>query len=195
MAQMESPDTPPAPSVEAGLRAAITLDELSERLARPVWCGGAGALFAHGDRREQEQQLAELIAVLERLGISWSLSPYKDARSMGALFPRADAPWMRFAQRTCGRWDFWDAFQGAARSVDALARTFDTPVTPALRRRLQHRLLANEQLVLAERLRGILEGIPFEELLTYPESFRLAACESWTGVLDVVRRYTGAPRP
>ena len=57
---------------------------------------------------------------------------------------------------------------------------------------MQHRLLANRQLVLVHRLEELLATMPFADLLRYPESFRFERCEPWPAVVDLVRERTGA---
>jgi hypothetical protein len=187
-------DLPPGPdraaAVEAVLRREITLSDLLERLGRPVWCGETGAMV-EGDPGRQLELLGDYLEVLERLGISWSLWTYKDARAMGLVHPPADAPWMKLSARALEGWSLTRDFEAARRSAAARLARFGVTAPERVRLRLLHREMASEQTVLLERFRVLLAGLPFEELLAATESFRLERCETWTGLAALVTRYTG----
>jgi hypothetical protein len=182
------PDRPAA--LEALLHKVITLDDLRGRLGRPIWCGETGAML-RPDPDGQLGLLAEYVELLERLEISWSLWTWKDARAMSAVHPRADAPWMKLSAKALEGWSLLDDFAGGRRAVaERLARLGVADAPEHVRLRLLHRDMAATQAALVERLRGLLAEIPFEELVTWPECFRLERCEVWRGLTSLVERFT-----
>ncbi len=187
-------ELPPGPdrigALEALLRKVVTLDDLRDRLGRPIWCGETGAML-RPDPERQLALLADYVELLERLGISWSLWTYKDARGMGAVHPRADAPWMKLSARALEGWSMLGDFEGGWRAVaERLARFGVAGAPEHVRLRLLNRYLADNQTALVERLRGLLAEIPFEEIVTWPECFRLERCEVWHGLTALVERFT-----
>lgn len=179
-------------AMEALLFKHVTLDDIRTRLKRPVWCGETGALFSKGDRAHHEDMLRDMLAILEKHGISWSLWSYKDARSMGTVHPSDDSPWMNFSRRARAEWEFWtDYYEGTA-IVDQLISKYPTNVSNMLKRKLWYRTLANYQYILADRYRNLFAQVPLEELLTYPESFLFDRCEVWKELTTMVKAYTGA---
>lgn len=168
----------------------VTLDDIRDRLTRPIWCGETGALFSKGDRANQEDMLRDMLAILEKHEISWSLWSFKDARSMGTLHPKADSSWMKFSETARAEWEFWNDYKEATAMVDQFLAKYPADVSETLRRKLWYRVLANYQYILVERYRKLFSEIPFDELLTYPESFRFDQCETWDAIIAMVRGYT-----
>jgi hypothetical protein len=172
------------------VRNTSTLDYVRDVLKRPIWCGETGIPCNKGQLAEHEQVNDEFISVLEAQGISWSLWCYKDARSMGAVRPVEDSPWMSFSRRAAEGWRFWEDFNDNA-PIDALEKRFAARLDPSIRRKLKFRQLADHQYVLTETFRALLKTIPFDELVTYPKSFLLGGCDRWEAILNTVRRLTG----
>lgn len=170
----------------------VTLDDIKNRLGRPVWCGETGALFNKGDRKHHESMLQDMLAILEKHEISWSLWSYKDARSMGTVHPKTASPWMEFSRRARAEWEFWTDYNEATAIVDQFLSKYPTEVPEPLRRKLWYRILANYQYVLVERYKKLFAEIPLADLLTYPESFRFNQCEIWEEIVGMVKEYTGA---
>ena len=179
-----NPDRPAV--LERDFFAVSTLAYVRDTLRRPLWCGETGIPRTKGRLPEHEAVHADTIRLLDRLGISWSIWCYKDARSMGAVVPRADAPWMAFSRRACQGWDFWADFDDERR-VTQLEAAHGRPLDEALRRRLKFRDLADHQYLLTDRYPDLLATVEFDELMTYPESFLFDRCETWDAVVASVR--------
>lgn len=167
----------------------ITLDYIREKLQRPVWCGETGIPMNQGEVERYESLLRDTLKIYEKHGISWTLWCFKDARSMGTVMPQKDAPWMKFSERAVGNWDFWKNFNDWS-EVDRLSEKFGTELSPELRRKIHFRNQASHQLLLAERFRRLLREIPFEEFITYPESFLFERCETWSALVEMVKEFT-----
>ncbi len=190
-------ELPPGPdrkiALEALLRRVVTLDDLRDRLRRPIWCGETGAML-QPDPDRQLALVSDYLEVLERLGISWSLWTYKDARAMSLVHPRADAPWMSLSARAFEGWRLLGDFDAGRRAADERLGRFGVTAPEHVRLRLTHRDMADTHAALVERLRGLLAELPFDALLGYPECFRLDRCEVWEGMAALVRRHTGGGR-
>ncbi|MFX1283547.1 MAG: glycoside hydrolase family 5 protein [Promethearchaeota archaeon] len=158
-------------------------------LKRPLWCGETGISLKKGDRKVHESLLRDTIAVLEKHDISWSIWTYKDARSMGCIHPKTDSLWMKFSTLALGEWRFEEEFQKYLISNDVLKNMDLTHLPKGLQRKLNFRLLANNQLVLCNRYNDIFQKIPVEELMTYPESFLFENCDQWPAIIDIIKTY------
>ncbi|MBN1606535.1 MAG: cellulase family glycosylhydrolase [Polyangiaceae bacterium] len=181
------PDSPPLSAVLDSLQRATPLRVLRDRLRAPFWCGETGAPLGHERLEQHERLVGQLLEWFEGEGISWSLWCYKDARSMGIVHPKQNAPWMQLSARACAGWDFWKEFAAADEAVTRLEESLGGRVDPGTRRELKNRLLADRQRVLVARLRDLLAKLPFDELLYAAESFRFEACERWETMVRVVR--------
>jgi endoglucanase len=182
-------------SIEQILFDRVTLDDIKQRLGRPIWCGETGALFEKGDRAHHVSMLRDMISVLEKHGISWSLWSYKDARSMGTVHPKANSLWMEFSRNARKEWEFWDDFYEGLQVVDQYIEKYPTSIPDGVHRKLWYRILANYQLIITERYHDFFAEIPFDELMEFPESFRFQDCEVWTAITEIVRSHTQSSRP
>lgn len=176
--------------IEAAMFKAATLQDIRERLQRPVWCGETGIPLNQGDLPDYERLLGDTLEVFEKRQISWTLWCYKDARSMGAVHPQEDASWMTFSKKACEGWNFFKEFNDWS-DVDRLGERFDADLDMGLRRKLHFRQMADGSLVMTEKFRALLKQIPFDELMTYPESFIFDNCETWPAIAEMVKKYTG----
>lgn len=167
----------------------ISLDYIRERLDRPVWCGETGMLYSE---REHQYLLGNTLDLFEELNISWSIWAYKDTGGIGALHPGANSPWSGFSRRACDGWNFYAEIARTEAEVKELLRQAGLATEGDLFQKLKFRTLANRMLLSSARYPGLLAGIPFNELLTYPESFLFERCERWDGLIDIVKSYTKA---
>jgi endoglucanase len=194
LAQLQNPGLACGSALVDDFKRSVSLEYVQGRLERPLWCGETGLPLSYPDHGKHRQLLYELIELFEREGISWSLWCYKDARAMGAVHPKMDSPWMRFSQRASGDFSIWQDFAQARREAEELEAESGVPLTEYQRRRLMYRRLADRQIILAARLAELLRSVPFDELLSYPESFRLGSCDQWPEMLALVSRYAESKR-
>jgi len=173
------------------LHKSVTLNDISERLERPAWCGETGALLSRGNREQQESMLWDMLNLCRTQDISWSLWSYKDARNMGLLHPGESSGWMNFSREVSDDWNFWDDFESRDKIVDSLIRKSRTEISKMEKLKLGFRVLANQQLILKERLTRTLRELPFETFLEYADSFRFSCCDQWENAARMVREFTG----
>lgn len=172
------------------LFAIVTLQDIFERLKRPVWCGETGALFNAGKRAQQESMLNDMLDIFEDHGISWSIWTYKDARSMGTLHPKVHSAWMKFSKSARREWNFWEEFNWRYGYVENLVDNFKIDVSDLEKLKIGLRVLANNQLILKEGYTELLKAIPFESFLRYVDSFNFDHCEVWDRLVDIVVKHT-----
>ena len=177
-------------NIEQALFKTVSLRDIFERLKRPVWCGETGASFNYGSRTIQENAIGDIIDIYEKLGISWSVWTYKDAGSMGTVYPKRNSKWMTFSKRAKRKWDFWGDFEGRDKYIGEVIKKYPTDVCELEKRKIGLRILANYQLVLKEVYAKILQDIPFKEFLSCAESFDYKNCEVWQAVADMVANHT-----
>ncbi len=176
--------------IEKNLFKTASITDIRERLRCPVWCGETGASFNRGNRTYHEALLANMLTVLEKHEISWSLWTYKDARSMGTLHPKENSEWMAFAKKAGREWNFWKDFDQMEQFVHQTIEKYPTELSENEKRRIGHRILADYQYIIKERYPELLSKIPFEEFLRYPKSFEFNNCEKWGAVINIVKKYT-----
>lgn len=150
----------------------------TSRLHRPVWCGESGYEILDGMEDFYGLLLTHNIRICEERGISWNLWTYKDARRMGIVIPKADSNWMKLRRRLEKRWNHdweqkvsmeiihWIGDQYYMHLDDKLAYELDFRI-----RSVMHRI-AVEQILKPE-----LREIPWEEIITYPESLLFDQCD------------------
>jgi len=165
----------------------ISLRDISERLKRPVWCGETGALFNYGNRTQYEGMLNDVLDIFNSNGISWSIWPYKDARSMGTVHPREDSEWMNFSKLASKDWNPWEGFKYLVKDVEKLIDNFSIDVPEMEKIKLIFRISANNQLILKEANAKLFKEIPFDSLYNYLDSFNFNNCETWDRVIEIVR--------
>ena len=110
---------------------------------------------------------------------------------MGLLHPGESSGWMNFSREVSDDWNFWDDFESRDKIVDSMITAGHTEVSKTEKLKLGFRVLANQQLILKERLTRILNDLPFEIFLGYTDSFRFSGCEQWNNVARMVREFTG----
>ncbi|MFX0016269.1 MAG: glycoside hydrolase family 5 protein [Promethearchaeota archaeon] len=166
------------------------IDFVKNKFQRPLWCGETGISLKRGNMKFYESLLHDTITVFEKNGISWSIWTYKDARSMGCLHPKVDSPWMKFSALASGDWKFEEEFQRYLIANEVLKNMNLTHLPNNLQRKINFRLLANNQLVRCIRYKDIFNKIPIEGLMSYPKSFLFENCEQWTTIIDLIKTQT-----
>ncbi|MFX0209409.1 MAG: glycoside hydrolase family 5 protein, partial [Candidatus Hodarchaeota archaeon] len=186
----EKKETEQINQIERALFGDGEINYVKNVLKRPLWCGETGISLKKSDLKLYESLLRDTIAVFEKHDLSWSIWNYKDARSMGCIYPKTDSLWMKFSTFASGDWKFEEEFQKYLISNDILKEMNLVHLPNGLQRKLNFRLLANNQLVLCNRYNDIFRKIPADELMTYPESFLFENCDQWPAIIDIIKRYT-----
>ncbi|MHA2246227.1 MAG: glycoside hydrolase family 5 protein [Candidatus Hodarchaeales archaeon] len=164
------------------------LNYVLEELKRPLWCGETGINFQKGNTKLFQSLLHDTIAIFEKYGISWAIWTYKDARNMGCVRPKENSLWMRFSRLMSKDWRFGDEFSKYLISNEVIKNLGLTHLQQNVQRKLNFRLMANEHLVRSSQFKEILAQIPFDELITYPESFLFENCEIWEIIAEIIKK-------
>ena len=167
----------------------VPLKYMSENLKRPIWCGETGALFNHGERLQHISMLKDILEIYNDFEISWSIWTYKDACSMGTVHPKENSEWMIFSNNVKQKWNFWDEFNSRDKVVEDLINKYQVNISEFEKYKIGFRILANNQLVLKERLIIMLSNVPFDSFLNYADSFTFKNCEVWKAAADIVMNY------
>lgn len=179
----------PRPSAAALMKTAFTLDDIRERLKRPVWCGETGIPLDAEEPEEMALLLQDTLSVFRKENISWSVWNGKDARAMGLIHPREDSPWMELCRKIKPVWNIGREMVSAREESEE--RMSGTDLDPARReeviRDMQFRILALRQIDETARLESALKKIPFADLLKALESFRFDRCEIHHGMERALR--------
>ncbi len=170
----------------------ITLDYLLTKLKRPIWCGETGVSLKASNIELHENIIRNSIAILEKYNISWSLWDYKDARSMGSLYPNINSKWMEFSRNVCLDWEFWQDNAESDKEVKNLFKSHSININDnlKLKQKLKFRIMANRQLLQIENYPNAFSELDFDEFLTYPESFLFENCEQWDEIIQMIKVYT-----
>ncbi len=177
--------------VEIDLFENISLDYLLKELKRPIWCGETGILLNSPDKVLEEKVLKNTIEIFEKYNISWSVWDYKDARSMGAIFPLKSSKWMEFSRKACNNWEFWHNQREIEKEVKMLFKRYSIDYNnKKLFLKLKFRIMANNHLLYVENYKNIFSEIKFEELVEYLESFLFDNCEKWNEIIQMITDYT-----
>lgn len=110
---------------------------------------------------------------------------------MGMVVPPENSPWMNFSRRACNNWDFWGEYDQAKQRAQEFITRFQVPAREGLIQKLLFRFLADNMLANTEIYHELFNKISFEELLTYPSSFRFENCEIHQRIADMVKKLTG----
>ncbi len=165
------------------------LDDIKLRLKKPVWCGETGVPYKIKHLDILENLLDETLEVFEREKVSWSIWTYKDAGSMGVLFPDKEAKWNKLSDIL--NWSFFDEFS----SSDEMAKEFIMKSvgykepSNELIRKVKFRLLSIKDLILVEKLKDTLRNILTSEIIKYPESFLFERCKKCDALIKVIKKW------
>ncbi len=157
------------------------------RLHRPVWCGESGYEILDGMEDFYGLLLRHNISLCEERGISWNLWTYKDARRMGIVIPKADSKWIRLRRRIETNWNHdWE--QKVSREIiHLIGDQYYTHLDDKLAYELDFRIRSVMHRIAVEQiLKPILREIPWEEIITYPESFLFDQCDRRERVIEAL---------
>ncbi|UCE13389.1 MAG: cellulase family glycosylhydrolase [Candidatus Heimdallarchaeota archaeon] len=175
--------------IEQALFGSGELNYVLKELKRPLWCGETGINFQRGNLEKFQSLLHDTISILEKYGISWAIWAYKDTRNMGCVRPKEESQWIRFSKLLSKDWRFGDEFKKYLISNEVIKNLGLTHLPQNVQRKLNFRLMANEHLIRSSLFKETLVKIPFDELITYPESFLFENCEVWEGVAEIIKQF------
>lgn len=158
---------------------------------RPVWCGELGLVFERESIDFQMTIIEDMLDLCEAHDVSWALWTYKDAATMGIVYPRADTPWRQLTGQIRQVWNQHQEQEKGEALVDYMAETYFRPISKEQRYPLQFRMRTIMQSVCVEQnLKPFLERLSWEEAYELPASFHWDQCEHWTELAALVEKYT-----
>lgn len=163
------------------------LGHVREVLRRPLWCGETGTFYCPelGNTDFHLRTLRGFLEMMDQRSLPWSFWTYKDVGQMGLLRVRPDAAWMRIAARV--RSDVSYIQESRLLVAEEAAPGHPFPIHPYTRHVLKRRTIADQQLVMVEKLEHVLRAVPFAELLEAADGFRLDRCEAHPELLRILR--------
>lgn len=155
------------------------------RLHRPVWCGESGYEILDGMEDFYGLLLQHNISLCEKRGVSWNLWTYKDARRMGIVIPKTDSKWIRLRRRIEADWNHdWEQ-KVSMEIIHSIGDRYYRHLDEKLAYELDFRIRSVMHRIAVEQiLKPALREIPWEEIITYPESFLFEQCDRRERVIE-----------
>lgn len=170
--------------------AMLPILKIQDRFHRPVWCGETGSRYPREEIIYQTGLVRDTLEILEKYNVSWTLWAYKDAQSMGLVYPKDSSVWMKFVKEigwqeeyekkfTTDVYDFFEK-SGYFKQIGELTRF-----------KLKFKFGSIFQdLYIEQLLRPKLERMQWSELKEYPASFLWENCEYHKELADMVMSFT-----
>lgn len=166
---------------------------IRNKYRRPVWCGELGLVFEQEQIDFQMEIIEDMLDLCEANDVSWALWTYKDAATMGIVYPRADTPWRQLTDEIKLVWNQHQEQEKGEALVDYMAATYFKPISKEMRYPLQFRMRTLMQVICVEQnLKPFLQKRSWEETSQLPASFHWEQCEHWAELAGLIKRYTKA---
>ncbi len=85
-------------------RKILYFTSLREKTGTPLWVGETGGLFPKDKMTEGIALIKDCIDLFEKYKISWTIWTYKDAKSMGLVYPKDNTNWMILGNYFRSKW-------------------------------------------------------------------------------------------
>ncbi|MDQ8736460.1 cellulase family glycosylhydrolase [Paenibacillus sp. LHD-38] len=169
------------------------LVSIREKYKRPLWCGELGLVFEKEQIDFQMTIIEDMLDLCEANDVSWALWTYKDAATMGIVYPREETPWRQLTEEIKQVWNQHKEQEKGEALVDYMAETYFKPISIEQRYPLQFRMRTIMQVICVEQiLKPYLQKRTWEEIYELPESFHWDQCEHWSELADLIVKYTKA---
>ncbi|OMF30097.1 hypothetical protein BK133_17180 [Paenibacillus sp. FSL H8-0548] len=166
---------------------------IREKYKRPIWCGELGLVFEKEVIEFQVTIIEDMLDLCEENDVSWALWTYKDAATMGIVYPRADTPWRKLTDEIKQVWNQHKEQEKGEALVDYMAETYFQPISKERRYPLQFRMRTIMQVICVEQiLKPFLQKLSWEEMYELPASFHWDQCEHWSELAALIGKYTKA---
>jgi len=141
----------------------VTLEHLTNKLKKPLWCGETG----HPLHLAQNSNiLQEFISILESKNIGWALWPLKDCGQMALTFPKKDGKWNTICKQLSNNWCFWNLFtQDSFLATQGKEDKYE-----------YYKWLANESTDAWKITKDNFKNLPFNKLLDALNDFKFENC-------------------
>ncbi len=164
------------------------LQHVRKVLKRPVWCGETGTFYCPELRNTQFHMkvLAGFLGLLGKHRIPWSFWTYKDVGQMGLVRVREGSAWMRMADRIRSDVSYIQESR-LLQQEDERLRKYPFPIDEHTKHILKRRTIADQQLVMIEKMEQVLSRIPLPELLQSARDFHLDRCEQQPDLVGILK--------
>lgn len=105
------------------------LISIREKYKRPVWCGELGLVFEQEQIDFQMTIIEDMLDLCEEHDVSWALWTYKDAATMGIVYPKADTPWRKLTSEIKQVWNQHKEQEKGEALVDYMAAAYFKPIS------------------------------------------------------------------
>ena len=137
--------------------------------------------------------IKDCIDIFEKNKISWTYWSYKDAKSMGLVYPKDDTKWMVVGNYFRSKWQAKEFRSDTVvkEIFEMLENKFSYSINKNMKNKLTHRIssMLNE-LHVDYLVKPKLQSIPWNEIKEYPQSFLWKNCNYWQGLADLIKSYT-----
>lgn len=157
-------------------------------LKRPMWCGETGTFYCPelGNTEFHLKMFQGFLGLLRKHRIPWSFWTYKDIGQMGLMRMKQGTAWMKMAARLQSDVSFIQESR-LLQAEDERLKQYAFPIDPYTKHILKRRTIADQQMIMTEKMESVLAGIPFPELLASTGDFRFANCEPQPELVRMLR--------
>lgn len=164
------------------------LVSIREKYQKPVWCGEFGLDLNPDGIELQAEIIEDMLELCQQHDVSWALWAYKDAASMGIVFPNTDTPWRKLTAKIREGWNQHKEQEIGEALVDYMAETYFKPIDKQLQYKLQFRMRTIMQEICVEQhLKPYLQELAWEDAIQLPESFHFDRCSQWDQLSNLLR--------
>jgi len=175
---------------------------LQNKFHRPILLGETGIISVEGREAYYSDLMKMILDILHENGVSWTLWTYKDAHTMGLVYPKEETTWMTFVK---GFKVAYGMNKQMRKENDLLTYELDMAddivneiekqhfgqMEDAVKKVTTYRIRAILQyLFLETALKPKLKQIPWDEIMTYPASFAWNHCTYCESLASLLKQYT-----
>ncbi|MGE5805012.1 MAG: glycoside hydrolase family 5 protein [Ignavibacteria bacterium] len=167
--------------------------KLREKTGMPLWVGETGGLFPKDKMTEGINLIKDCIDLFEKYNISWTIWTYKDAKTMGMVYPKENTKWMIMGNEFKPHWQAKERRNStvAKEIFKMLEDKFSYTIDREAKRPLYFRIFSLlDELNIHQLVKPKLQSITWEEMREYPKSFLWENCEYWKELAELIKSYT-----
>lgn len=161
-----------------------------KRFHRPIWCGETGYEILDHQEQFYAMLLCHNIEICEARGISWNIWTYKDARVMGITIPQKQSRWMKLFYEIQKKWSHHDEERISMELTHLIGQKYYSPLSDSLAYDMDFRIRSVlHRVAVEEILKPILQSVPWEEMIMYPDDFLFTHCDHREIVTNRISRF------
>ncbi|HEX2944904.1 MAG TPA: glycoside hydrolase family 5 protein [Clostridia bacterium] len=163
--------------------------QLRDKTGMPLWVGETGGRFPKDRMSEGLDLIKDCLEIFEKHGISWTIWTYKDARSMGLVYPKEHTEWMKMGNEFRPKWQVKEKRNETfAREVlEMIKERFSYPIDEDRMFKNSFRISAIlDELHIDFLVKPKLQSIPWNEMKDYPKAFLWENCDYWSEMAEAL---------